>query len=92
MPVSGMLQVTCTRSDGATVVATLNYNPTDGAILSGQVVNSASVDVPMLITNSANVTTQVSAPPGTTNYTAAQIAVAGFTNLSQIHGFTVTCV
>lgn len=92
MSVNGTMQVECTKSDGTTILATVHFDPSTGALQSASVVNSSSSTQQVLITdNSTGLVHTVDVPGGTTNLSAAQLQAAGFTNISQIRVFTVSC-
>lgn len=92
MPIQGLLQVTCTRSDGATVTATINYNPTTSALTSAQVVNGSTDAVEMIAVNGSGTERRANVQPGTRNFSAAQMAAIGLNTLADVQAFSVSCV
>ena len=93
MSITGLMQVGCTRSDGATVSATITFVPATGALLTCQVMNSAAVPVDMLIERvSTGQIVHVSVPTGTRNFTPAQMTAVGITGATEVRGLSVACV
>lgn len=93
MPSLGLVGVSCTRSDGATITVTFNCDPDTLDLTSGRMVSTAPSAVDMIaLLGKEHRERRIPVAPGTRNFTANQLAQLGMTTAADFANFTVVCV